>query len=389
MQLEIKRRASRRSSEGALALGGGGEGKVQLAKDGHVPRAPIMAGRRADARQKNRLRAECRRERAAASPGAGRGVADRRPVSLVSRDVALRSRSIRERGIIWIVGALFGVSARETCRYRSRKTAEGPRCQHPQRPKRGGNNYYESRSTDQFPLINAKKRARRAVQTKRRIETETGGRGNEKPHYFLMHLLIDQSRKGSTPTTPRGEPLPSVKPEPEQFNDRSARRARRIITTPRLSREIFLPLSSPLRSAVYAPVKGARTSLRAKGARSGARNDLSLPLSPSGGLERSSEFDEGFPGIGLRAYDGKKKRGRGKEKKVHLRSRERTSEGRIAPLSRASFRPNAATARRFRLKMANAKSVSPCRSNRAETSERAVAVAEGESIIRAADSLKS
>jgi len=35
------------------------------------------------------------------------------------------------------------------------------------------------------------------------------GSSNEKPHYFLMHLLIDQSRKGNTPPTLR-PPLPSV-----------------------------------------------------------------------------------------------------------------------------------------------------------------------------------
>lgn len=35
------------------------------------------------------------------------------------------------------------------------------------------------------------------------------GSSNEKPHYFLMHLLIDQSRKGSAPPTLR-PPLPSV-----------------------------------------------------------------------------------------------------------------------------------------------------------------------------------
>lgn len=35
------------------------------------------------------------------------------------------------------------------------------------------------------------------------------GSGNEKLHYFLMYLLIDQSRKGSAPPTPR-PPLPSV-----------------------------------------------------------------------------------------------------------------------------------------------------------------------------------
>lgn len=35
------------------------------------------------------------------------------------------------------------------------------------------------------------------------------GSSNEKPHYFLMHLLIDQSRKGSAPPT-LWPPLPSV-----------------------------------------------------------------------------------------------------------------------------------------------------------------------------------
>lgn len=43
--------------------------------------------------------------------------------------------------------------------------------------------------------------------------SELGGarahESNEKLHYFLMHLLIDQSRKGSAPPTPR-PPLPSV-----------------------------------------------------------------------------------------------------------------------------------------------------------------------------------
>jgi len=101
----------------ALALGGGE--KVQLAKDGHVPRAPIMAGRRADARQKNRLRAECRRESRRLAGSRERGcrsasgfarVADSQSRS--HRDVALRLRSIRERGIIWIVGALFAGSRR-------------------------------------------------------------------------------------------------------------------------------------------------------------------------------------------------------------------------------------------------------------------------------------
>jgi len=112
--------------------------------------------------------------------------------------------------------------------------------------------------------------------------------------------------------------------------------------TPRLSREIFFLLSSPLHrlcAGCGGGDKGARTSLQ-RAADLGRKTGLaSLSLSLS--LERVRRE---FPGIDLRAYDGKEKRGGGG--KARLRSHGRTSDRRIAPLSRASFRPNAATARR-------------------------------------------
>jgi len=176
------------------------------------------------------------------------------------------------------------------------------------------------------------------------------GSSNEKPHYFLMHLLIDQSRKGNTPPTLR-PPLPSVNHSRNNLMIGApvllSRLPRYSLSTVRVGdyydaalREIFFLFSRPaspfmLPRYAWTTKKETDTYVRYAHTREGSifasTQEYSL-------ISRSSEYVYSWIRGTICAHTI--------AREARLRSHGRTNEKRIVLLTRASFHSNAGSPRR-------------------------------------------
>jgi len=178
-----------------------------------------------------------------------------------------------------------------------------------------------------------------------------GGSSNEKPHYFLMHLLIDQSRKGNMPPTLR-PPLPSVNHSRNNLMIGApvllSRLPRYSLSTVRVGdyydaalREIFFLFSrsaSPFMLPRY-DTPGRRKRRRVSASDTHRRRESSIFASTReySLISRSSEYVYSWIRETICAHTI--------AREARLRSHGRTNEKRIVLLTRASFHSNAGSPR--------------------------------------------